>query len=130
MLKFHCPKCCPLYPPTSTRLIKPAGLEPRVYDLCTQSACLVDVKSYRYLLATSTFTPLYGRLCNVLGRRGANQTAVFFAALGTLACGFSTNMEMLIAARFVRIQTSIVYTVLTALQLAGLGGGGIFTTAT
>jgi len=67
-----------------------------------------------YLLATCTFTPLYGRLCNVMGRRGANQTAVFFAALGTAACGLSGNMETLIAARF----------------LGGLGGGGIFTTAT
>ncbi|EPS98348.1 hypothetical protein FOMPIDRAFT_1061393 [Fomitopsis schrenkii] len=67
-----------------------------------------------YLLATSTFTPLYGRLCNVMGRRNANQMAVYFAALGTIACGFSANMEYLIAARF----------------LAGLGGGGIFTTAT
>jgi len=67
-----------------------------------------------YLLATSVFTPLYGRLCNVMGRRGANQTAIVFAALGTAACGFSTNMEMLIAARF----------------LGGIGGGGIMTTAT
>ena len=57
----------------------------------------------RYLLATCTFTPLYGRLSNVMGRRGANQAAVFFAGLGTLACGFSTNMETLIAARFVSI---------------------------
>ncbi|KAB5595004.1 MFS transporter [Ceratobasidium theobromae] len=66
-----------------------------------------------FLLATCTFTPLYGRLCNVLGRRGANQTAVMFAAVGTLACGLSTSLEMLIAARF----------------LSGMGGGGIFTTA-
>ncbi|KAI0738091.1 major facilitator superfamily domain-containing protein [Daedaleopsis nitida] len=53
-----------------------------------------------YLLATCTFTPLYGRLSNVLGRRGANLVAVFFAGLGTVACGLSTNMESLIAARF------------------------------
>ncbi|KAJ1306850.1 hypothetical protein OPQ81_007835 [Rhizoctonia solani] len=66
-----------------------------------------------FLLATCTFTPLYGRLCNVLGRRGANQTAVIFAAVGTLACGLSNSLEMLIAARF----------------LSGMGGGGIFTTA-
>lgn len=51
--------------------------------------------------ATCVFTPLYGRLCNVLGRRGANQTAVVFSALGTLACGLSGSMEMLIVARFV-----------------------------
>ncbi|CEL61791.1 Vacuolar membrane amino acid uptake transporter fnx2 OS=Schizosaccharomyces pombe (strain 972 / ATCC 24843) GN=fnx2 PE=3 SV=1 [Rhizoctonia solani AG-1 IB] len=66
-----------------------------------------------FLLATCTFTPLYGRLCNVLGRRGANQTAVLFAAVGTLACGLSNSLEMLIAARF----------------LSGMGSGGIFTTA-
>ncbi|KIJ12570.1 hypothetical protein PAXINDRAFT_82767 [Paxillus involutus ATCC 200175] len=67
-----------------------------------------------YLLAACTFTPLYGRLCNVLGRRGANQTAVIAAALGTIACGFSRNMETLVVARF----------------LSGMGGGGIMTTAT
>ncbi|KAL0565273.1 hypothetical protein V5O48_016753, partial [Marasmius crinis-equi] len=67
-----------------------------------------------YLLATSTFTPLYGRLSNVMGRRGAAQLAVLFAGLGTLACGLSTSMEMLIVSRFV----------------AGMGGGGIMTIAT
>ncbi|KAJ6567003.1 vacuolar amino acid permease [Mycena capillaripes] len=67
-----------------------------------------------YLLATCTFTPLYGRLCNVMGRRGANHTAICFAALGTVGCGLSRNMETLILARFI----------------AGIGGGGIFTTST
>ncbi|EGN96457.1 hypothetical protein SERLA73DRAFT_186194 [Serpula lacrymans var. lacrymans S7.3] len=67
-----------------------------------------------YLLAHCTITPLYGRLSNVMGRRGANQLAVVSAALGTLACGLSGNMEVLIAARF----------------LGGMGGGGIFTTST
>ncbi|KAG1731218.1 major facilitator superfamily domain-containing protein [Suillus paluster] len=66
-----------------------------------------------YLLATCTFTPLYGRLCNIMGRRGAGQLAISMAALGTLLCGFSTNMEMLVAARF----------------LSGMGGGGIQTTS-
>ncbi|GJE88138.1 MFS general substrate transporter [Phanerochaete sordida] len=66
-----------------------------------------------YLLATCTFTPLYGRLCNAMGRRAANQTAVTLAAIGTAVCGLSNSMEMLIAARFV----------------AGMGGGGVFTTA-
>ncbi|KAF8891127.1 vacuolar amino acid permease [Gymnopilus junonius] len=66
-----------------------------------------------YLLATCTFTPLYGRLCNVLGRKGANQTAVLFAGLGVLMCGLSSNMEMLILARF----------------FSGIGGGGVFTTS-
>ncbi|TRM58173.1 major facilitator superfamily domain-containing protein [Schizophyllum amplum] len=67
-----------------------------------------------YMLAICAFSPLYGRLCNGLGRRGANQTAVMLCALGTLACGLSTNMETLIFARF----------------LEGVGSGGIHTTAT
>ncbi|KAF8315407.1 vacuolar amino acid permease [Clavulina sp. PMI_390] len=66
-----------------------------------------------YLLAISTFTPLYGRLSNVLGRRGANQLAVFLTALGTLGSGLSKNMTSLIIWRFI----------------AGIGGGGINTTA-
>lgn len=54
-----------------------------------------------YLLAICTFTPLYGRLCNAMGRRAANQTAVTLAALGVTACGLANSMDMLIAARFV-----------------------------
>ncbi|KAJ7672431.1 major facilitator superfamily domain-containing protein [Mycena polygramma] len=67
-----------------------------------------------YLLATCTFTPLYGRLCTVMGRRGANNTAMLFCALGTIGCGLSGNMESLILARFI----------------AGIGGGGLNTTST
>ncbi|ELU43578.1 vacuolar amino acid permease [Rhizoctonia solani AG-1 IA] len=86
------------------------------YVFQTQTSTCTEVTKSgptRFLLATCTFTPLYGRLCNVLGRRGANQTAVLFAAVGTLACGLSNSLEMLIAARF----------------LSGMGSGGIFTTA-
>ncbi|KIJ25279.1 hypothetical protein M422DRAFT_237141 [Sphaerobolus stellatus SS14] len=79
-----------------------------------QSANQASWLGTAYLLATCTFTPLYGRLSNVLGRRGANQTAVFFAGLGVLCCGLSNSLPMLIAARF----------------FGGIGGGGIFTTAT
>lgn len=56
-----------------------------------------------YLLATSTFTPLYGRLSNVLGRRGANQLAIFLTASGTLGSGMSKNMTSLIVWRFVSV---------------------------
>ncbi|KAF8061802.1 vacuolar amino acid permease [Lyophyllum atratum] len=66
-----------------------------------------------YLLATCTFTPLYGRLCNAIGRRGANHSAVLFAAIGIFGCGWSSSMKMLIVSRFV----------------SGIGGGGIFTTS-
>ncbi|KAJ8519249.1 hypothetical protein ONZ45_g3780 [Pleurotus djamor] len=66
-----------------------------------------------YLLATTAFTPLYGRLANAMGRRGATQSALAFAGTGIFLCGLSLNMEQLIAARFI----------------SGLGGGGIFTMA-
>ena len=56
-----------------------------------------------FLLATCTFTPLYGRLSNIMGRRGANQMALVFSGLGTLGCGLSTSMPALIASRFVRM---------------------------
>lgn len=59
-----------------------------------------------YLLATSTFTPLYGRLCNVLGRRGANQVAVCLTMIGTLGSGMSNSMTSLIVWRFVRAPVS------------------------
>ncbi|GLB35643.1 putative vacuolar amino acid permease [Lyophyllum shimeji] len=66
-----------------------------------------------YLLATCTFTPLYGRLSDAMGRRGASQSALLFAAIGILGCGCSNSMKMLIASRFI----------------SGIGGGGIFTTS-
>lgn len=66
-----------------------------------------------------------------MGRRGANQLAVSIAALGTLFCGLSTNMEMLIAARFVRSFIGSILLLLDKfLQLSGMGGGGILTTST
>ncbi|ORY52715.1 major facilitator superfamily domain-containing protein [Leucosporidium creatinivorum] len=66
-----------------------------------------------YLLAHAAFTPLYGRLSNALGRRGANQLALFLLFLGTLGCSLAPNMKWLVAARFI----------------AGCGGGGSSTTA-
>ncbi|PVG01894.1 hypothetical protein CPB86DRAFT_698295 [Serendipita vermifera] len=65
-----------------------------------------------FLLATCTFTPLYGRLCTAMGRKGAQHVALVFAGLGTLACGLAPNINFLIAARFV----------------TGIGGGGLFVT--
>ena len=62
----------------------------------------------RYLLATCTFTPLYGRLCDVMGRKNANHTALFFAGSGILLCGFSQSMEMLILSRFVSYSNVIL----------------------
>ena len=67
-----------------------------------------------------------------MGRRGAAQTAVLFAGLGTLACGLSTSMEMLIVSRFVGPSTLVVtdFEFISGEQIAGMGGGGVNTIAT
>ncbi|KAG6371194.1 major facilitator superfamily domain-containing protein [Boletus reticuloceps] len=62
-----------------------------------------------YLFSTCTFTPLYGRLCTILGRRTACHTALLATAIGTLLCGISGNMVQLTVARFI----------------AGMGGGAV-----
>ncbi|GAA5836626.1 hypothetical protein JCM9279_000448 [Rhodotorula babjevae] len=66
-----------------------------------------------FLLSNLTFTPLYGRLCDILGRRTANASAILLFTLGTLLCAVAPTMNWLIAARF----------------LAGAGGGGMNTTS-
>ncbi|GAA5864308.1 hypothetical protein JCM8547_005781 [Rhodosporidiobolus lusitaniae] len=67
-----------------------------------------------FLLANITFTPLYGRLCDILGRRIANASAIFLFTLGTALCAVAPSMKFLILARFI----------------AGAGGGGMNTTST
>ncbi|KAH8926333.1 MFS general substrate transporter [Atractiella rhizophila] len=66
-----------------------------------------------YLLTVATFTPIYGRLCDIAGRRFAVLTALSWFTIGTAACGFAPSMTFLIVARLA----------------AGLGGGGIMTTS-
>ncbi|KZT62381.1 MFS general substrate transporter, partial [Calocera cornea HHB12733] len=61
-----------------------------------------------YLLSVCCFTPLYGRLADILGRKGAELLALTLFGIGTLLCGLAPSMESLIAARAV----------------AGMGGGG------
>ena len=62
-----------------------------------------------YLLSICCFTPVYGRLSDVIGRRSAQLIATSFFAFGTTCCVFAPSMNTLIAARCV----------------AGIGGGGI-----
>jgi len=61
-----------------------------------------------YLLSVCCFTPLYGRLADILGRKGAMLLALTLFGSGTILCGLALSMEWLIAARAV----------------AGMGGGG------
>ncbi|KAF8305810.1 vacuolar amino acid permease [Cantharellus anzutake] len=64
-----------------------------------------------YLLSVCCFTPLYGRLSDILGRKGAMLVALTFFGAGTFLCGVAPSMETLIAAR----------------AIAGMGGGGVMT---
>ncbi|KIM27605.1 hypothetical protein M408DRAFT_330032 [Serendipita vermifera MAFF 305830] len=64
-----------------------------------------------YMLSGCCFTPLYGRLSDILGRKGAMLLALTIFTTGTLLCGIAPSMKALIAAR----------------AIAGMGGGGIFT---
>lgn len=62
-----------------------------------------------YLLSVCCFTPIYGRLCDIIGRRGAMMTALMFFGIGTIGCAFAPSMNFLILARAV----------------AGAGGGAM-----
>ncbi|KAG9126985.1 hypothetical protein FRC07_001149 [Ceratobasidium sp. 392] len=64
-----------------------------------------------YLLSICCFTPLYGRLSDILGRKGAMLLALSLFGIGTLLCGLARSMEFLIFAR----------------AIAGMGGGGVMT---
>lgn len=61
-----------------------------------------------YLLSVCCFTPLYGRLADILGRKGAMLVALSLFGSGTIFCGMAPSMNALIIARAV----------------AGMGGGG------
>ncbi|KAJ7490930.1 MFS general substrate transporter [Mycena latifolia] len=62
-----------------------------------------------YLLSLCAFTPLYGRLANIIGRRPSILFSGTVFGAGTILCGFATNMTQLIAFR----------------ALAGIGGSGM-----
>ncbi|KAI5477491.1 vacuolar amino acid permease [Pseudohyphozyma bogoriensis] len=57
-----------------------------------------------FLLSNIAFTPLYGRLCDILGRRIANASAIALFTAGTVGCALAPNMKWLIVAR--RVQRS------------------------
>ncbi|KAG8713112.1 hypothetical protein FRC09_019080 [Ceratobasidium sp. 395] len=63
-----------------------------------------------YLLSVCCFTPLYGRLSDILGRKRAMMLGLFLFGTGTVFCGLAPSMELLILAR----------------AIAGMGGGGVF----
>lgn len=66
-----------------------------------------------YLLTSTAATPLWGKISDLYGRRIIFQAAIVTFLVGSLLCGFSRNIEELIAFR----------------ALQGVGGGGLIALA-
>jgi len=66
-----------------------------------------------YLLTATAVTPLWGKISDLYGRRLIFQIAISIFLVGSALCGFSQNIEQLIAFR----------------ALQGIGGGGLFAIA-
>lgn len=54
-----------------------------------------------YLLSTATFTPLYGRLADIIGRRAALLIALTLFTSGTALCGLAPSMVTLLIGRLI-----------------------------
>ncbi|KAI1073795.1 major facilitator superfamily domain-containing protein [Whalleya microplaca] len=67
-----------------------------------------------YLITSTAFQPLYGRVSDIFGRRICFSISTFTFALGCLGCGVANDIILLNCMR----------------ALAGFGGGGLMTMAT
>lgn len=85
-------------------LLTPIGSE---FNASNQSSYIAT----SYLLSVCCFTPLYGRLADILGRKGAMLLALTLFGSGTILCGMAPSMSFLIISR----------------AIAGMGGGGVMT---
>ncbi|KAI9190721.1 major facilitator superfamily domain-containing protein [Polychytrium aggregatum] len=63
-----------------------------------------------FLLTTAAFSPTYGKLSDIFGRRSTFLFAVITFEVGSAICGAAATLDMLIVGR----------------AIAGVGGGGIF----
>ncbi|KAI8584263.1 hypothetical protein K450DRAFT_218946 [Umbelopsis ramanniana AG] len=63
-----------------------------------------------YILSFDSLQPMYGKLSDIFGRKNVLLPAVFIFLLGSVLCGVSTNMVMIIVMRAIQ----------------GVGGAGIF----
>lgn len=66
-----------------------------------------------YMITSTTATPIYGKLSDVLGRKRVYLTATALFLLGSLLCGTASSMEQLVLYR----------------ALQGLGAGGLLALA-
>ncbi|KAI8909272.1 major facilitator superfamily domain-containing protein [Powellomyces hirtus] len=63
-----------------------------------------------YLLTATAFSPTYGKLADIFGRKPMFVAAILIFEIGSAICGAATSMPMLIVGR----------------AIAGVGGGGLF----
>ncbi|KAI8929109.1 major facilitator superfamily domain-containing protein [Entophlyctis helioformis] len=66
-----------------------------------------------FFLTSTALIPSFGKLADIFGRKPVFLTAIVIFEIGSIMCGASTTMNMLIASR----------------AIAGIGGGGIFSLA-
>jgi EmrB/QacA subfamily drug resistance transporter len=66
-----------------------------------------------YLLTATASTPLWGKISDLYGRRNIFQAAILIFLAGSILCGLSQNLPMLIAFRAIQ----------------GIGGGGLMSLA-
>ncbi|KAI8874284.1 MFS general substrate transporter [Ramicandelaber brevisporus] len=55
-----------------------------------------------YLVASTVFQPILGKLSDIFGRKAMFLTSVFFFLLGCALCGASTSIDFLIGARVIQ----------------------------
>ena len=79
-------------------------------DNWTSDISLTAANALAASAANITFTPVFGRLCDVIGRKGANGLAIFLFTVGTAACALAPTMKWLILARFIGADLSRVFT--------------------
>src|ERR1700686_1655268 len=55
-----------------------------------------------YILATTVVTPVYGKLCDIFGRKLMLQSAIIVFLAGSVLCGMAHTMGQLIAFRAIQ----------------------------
>jgi EmrB/QacA subfamily drug resistance transporter len=70
-----------------------------VYDAPLQTISWVALS---YLLAYASFLPIFGRLCEILGRKSLYIAGYLLFILASALCGLAANLEQLLAFRFLQ----------------------------